>query len=250
MMRTKKGPSLDERRNARKFTMEEIERHHKVCDGWIVVNERVYDITAFVKTHPGFNNAGQVSTALAIARGLGKDVTEEFVEIHSNTAWMQLRDFQIGVVWRDDDDDDDDDEQRLSNDNENNEYVGNVIPEWLKKDRDFWVRYSGGVDENVLRYLTKNGYPQYDDDDEKDSVDNEKEKYYYTKAVFFERGSSLDINKTTNYDDDDDEKKTSKTSKKRTRRKQQQLLFKLIATTTIAIAASTTFIANAKKRGG
>ena len=46
----------------------------------------------------GWDNAGQVSTALAIARNLGTDVTEEFEYTHSLTAWRQLADFQIGVL--------------------------------------------------------------------------------------------------------------------------------------------------------
>ena len=128
-----------------------MKRHDRLNDGWIIIHSRVYDITSFAKTHPGFNNAGQVSTALAIARSLGKDATEEFTEIHSTTAWKQLKDFQIGVVCRPGD------EETLAEKEAPKEHV---IPKWLSNDRDFWVRYSGGVDAAVLRYLTKNGYPQ------------------------------------------------------------------------------------------
>jgi len=154
------GPSDEEYDRWRKFTKSQVSRHAKISDGWITVHDRVYDITSFAKTHPGFNNAGQVSTALAIARSLGKDATEEFTEIHSVTAWKQLKDFQIGVLCREGDDAL---AARTSWDVVVDEHV---IPKWLSDDRDFWVRYSGGVDGAVLRYLTKNGYPQGDVDED------------------------------------------------------------------------------------
>jgi hypothetical protein len=144
----------------------------------------VYDITSFAKTHPGFNNAGQVSTALAIARSLGKDATEEFTEIHSLTAWKQLRDFQIGVLAREGED-----ASVIVSEDDNIEHV---IPEWLKNDRDFWVRYSGGVDASVLRYLTKNGYPQEEDGDDDD--DPEKNKNKNTKNTNTRKSANTKIN--------------------------------------------------------
>ena len=160
-IRGKKGPSSLEYRKWPKFTSAQVKGHDTLRDGWIIIHSRVYDITAFAKTHPGFNNAGQVSTALAIARSLGTDATEEFTAIHSATAWKQLKDFQIGVLCRPED------EGTLA---EIEAPKDRPIPKWLSNDRDFWVRYSGGVDEAVLRYLTKNGYPQgegrQDDDDE------------------------------------------------------------------------------------
>ena len=73
------GPCDAERAYWPKFTLEEVARHKSLKDGWIVVHERVFDITTFAITHPGFHNAGQVSTALAITRNLGEDCTDEFV---------------------------------------------------------------------------------------------------------------------------------------------------------------------------
>ena len=99
----RRAPTDDERARWRKYTREDVAAHARLADGWIVVHERVFDITAFATTHPGFNNAGQVSTALAIARALGKEASDEFEEIHSARAWTQLRDFQIGVVTREGD---------------------------------------------------------------------------------------------------------------------------------------------------
>ena len=177
------GPSDVEYRKWRKFTSEQVSKHARLHDGWIIVHKRVYDITSFAKTHPGFNNAGQVSTALAIARSLGKDATEEFTEIHSLTAWKQLRDFQIGVLAREGED-----ASVIVSEDDNIEHV---IPEWLKNDRDFWVRYSGGVDASVLRYLTKNGYPQEEDDGDDDP---EKNKNKNTKNTNTRKSANTKIN--------------------------------------------------------
>jgi cytochrome b involved in lipid metabolism len=179
------GPSDVEYRKWRKFTSEQVSKHARLHDGWIIVHKRVYDITSFAKTHPGFNNAGQVSTALAIARSLGKDATEEFTEIHSLTAWKQLRDFQIGVLAREGED-----ASVIVSEDDNMEHV---IPEWLKNDRDFWVRYSGGVDASVLRYLTKNGYPQEEDDGDDDD-DPEKNKNKNTKNTNTRKSANTKIN--------------------------------------------------------
>ena len=178
------GPSDVEYRKWRKFTSEQVSKHARLHDGWIIVHKRVYDITSFAKTHPGFNNAGQVSTALAIARSLGKDATEEFTEIHSLTAWKQLRDFQIGVLAREGED-----ASVIVSEDDNIEHV---IPEWLKNDRDFWVRYSGGVDASVLRYLTKNGYPHEEDGDDDD--DDEKNKNKNTKNTNTRKSANTKIN--------------------------------------------------------
>ena len=150
----KRDPTEEERRGWRRVRASEVERHRTLRDGWIVVRGRVYDISAFATTHPGFNNAGQVSTALAIARMLGKEASEEFEEIHSARAWTQLRDFQIGVVRREGDADAD-----ASSTRETAERAS-PVPAWLARDRDFWVKYAGGASEGVLRYLEANGCPQ------------------------------------------------------------------------------------------
>ena len=156
------GPCDAERAYWPKFTLEEVARHKSLKDGWIVVHERVFDITTFAITHPGFHNAGQVSTALAITRNLGEDCTDEFVAIHSPTAWTQLHDFQIGVLVRDGDEARSEDVNRVATPRTHPVPRRNrrPMPEWLSADREFWDRYAGGVDERVLAYLDAQGYPQ------------------------------------------------------------------------------------------
>ena len=62
------GPCEKERAKWKKFTACECSKHNTLRDGWVIIFDRVYDITVFAVTHPGFDNAGQVSTALAITR--------------------------------------------------------------------------------------------------------------------------------------------------------------------------------------
>mmetsp|Transcript_129445 Transcript_129445/g.182503 ORF Transcript_129445/g.182503 Transcript_129445/m.182503 type:complete len:203 (-) Transcript_129445:49-657(-) len=78
------------------FTMEEVAKHNQNHDGWIAVGGCVFDITEFVKTHPGWSIAGQTSTILAICRCLGTDCTEEWEAIHSRKAKAQSVDYFIG----------------------------------------------------------------------------------------------------------------------------------------------------------
>ena len=45
--------------------MDEVSKHNKESDAWLVYTGYVYDVTKFVPKHPG---------ALAIKRGFGKEV--------------------------------------------------------------------------------------------------------------------------------------------------------------------------------
>lgn len=50
------------------WSYEEIEKHNKETDCWLVIDDVVYDVTSFVPRHPGGNmiflNAGRESTRL------------------------------------------------------------------------------------------------------------------------------------------------------------------------------------------
>lgn len=54
----------------------EIKLHNKVDDCWIVLNGEVYDVTAFLKQHPG--------GAARILEVAGQDATDKFHEMHSD----------------------------------------------------------------------------------------------------------------------------------------------------------------------
>jgi len=84
------------REGLQKFTLAQVAEHDKKDDAWIVVRGRVYDITEFIKYHPGWDVGGSVSTVLAIMQGLGTDASEDFGDIHTPSAWQQLPDYYIG----------------------------------------------------------------------------------------------------------------------------------------------------------
>lgn len=58
----------------REFTPEEVARHTKKGDCWVVLNNQVYDVTEFLPDHPGGKNA--------ILLYGGKDATKEFNMLH------------------------------------------------------------------------------------------------------------------------------------------------------------------------
>merc|ERR1719150_3224707 len=76
--------------NLKEYTMEEVEKHNKEGDLWMVMEGRVCDVSKFDE-HPG---GPDVLEGVA-----GQDATQEFIQIaHSNTAMLQAADFVIGCV--------------------------------------------------------------------------------------------------------------------------------------------------------
>lgn len=74
--------------NGKVFTMAQVAQHSSEADCWIVVAGKVYDTTAFNKSHPGGGSS--------IFINAGTDTTEEFEAIHSKRAWSMLDDYYIG----------------------------------------------------------------------------------------------------------------------------------------------------------
>merc|ERR1719199_2481045 len=56
------------------FTKEEVAKHNNKSSCWVILDDKVLDVTDFLKDHPG----GE----LAILTFAGKDATEEFNMIH------------------------------------------------------------------------------------------------------------------------------------------------------------------------
>merc|ERR1712137_125014 len=69
-----KAPVKEAVKAADGYSMEEVEKHNKNTDCWVVLHGRVLNVTSFLKEHPG----GE----LAIMTFAGKDATKEFDMIH------------------------------------------------------------------------------------------------------------------------------------------------------------------------
>eukprot|EP00483_Globobulimina_turgida_P001513 UN01515 len=56
-----------------KYTMEQVKRHNKAEDCWIVLNGHIFDITEYIPYHPGGDD---------ILKAKGRDGTVLFYQIH------------------------------------------------------------------------------------------------------------------------------------------------------------------------
>lgn len=72
------------------FSKEQIAENDNRDSAWIVVDGKVYDTTSYLDEHPG--------GAASILTSAGKDATEMFNAIHSDTAKQMLERFLIGKV--------------------------------------------------------------------------------------------------------------------------------------------------------
>ncbi|KAJ3536401.1 hypothetical protein NMY22_g6052 [Coprinellus aureogranulatus] len=78
----------------KEYTVEEISKHNKEGDLWVVIDAKVYDLTRFADLHPG---GASVLFADAIA---GKDATQAFFGLHKHEVLLrpQYKRLQIGTV--------------------------------------------------------------------------------------------------------------------------------------------------------
>ncbi|KAL2842686.1 cytochrome b5-like heme/steroid binding domain-containing protein [Aspergillus pseudoustus] len=75
----------------KRLTYEEVERHASAKDLFVIVHDRVYDITDFLEEHPG-------GTDVLLELG-GLDATKAFEEVdHSADARELLKSLQVGVL--------------------------------------------------------------------------------------------------------------------------------------------------------
>ena len=75
---------------ADEYTLEEVAKHNTKSDAWIVIHNKVADITNWIPLHPG----GDI-----IMKGVGKDATKLFDSIgHDEYATKMLKKYQIGIL--------------------------------------------------------------------------------------------------------------------------------------------------------
>jgi len=70
------------------LTATEVAKHNTKTDCYLIVNDQVYDVTAFIDQHPG--------GVEKIVEGCGKESSQIFAAIHSNFAWNLLKDYYVG----------------------------------------------------------------------------------------------------------------------------------------------------------
>jgi len=72
------------------YTLEDVKKHNRSTDAWMVINGKVYDVTKYIPYHPG----GQ-----KILMGVGKDGTELYNKYHP---WVNanflLEKYHIGFL--------------------------------------------------------------------------------------------------------------------------------------------------------
>ncbi|KAI0069229.1 acyl-CoA dehydrogenase [Artomyces pyxidatus] len=78
----------------KEFTVEEVERHNKEGDVWVIIDAKVYDVSKFANLHPG-------GAAVLYVDGIaGKDATQAFFGLHRQEVLHrpQYARLQIGTI--------------------------------------------------------------------------------------------------------------------------------------------------------
>ncbi|KAL8063202.1 hypothetical protein ABFX02_01G013000 [Erythranthe guttata] len=75
------------------ITSEELKTHNKKGDLWISIQGKVYDVSEWVKHHPGGD--------LPLLHLAGQDATDAFVAFHRGAAWQFLEKYSNGLHLKD-----------------------------------------------------------------------------------------------------------------------------------------------------
>lgn len=92
---TATAPSNDRNNNnlrlRKQITLDEVSYHDTMQDCWIVLYDRVYDITDFLEMHPGGHDV--------LLEHAGRDATIAFIGTgHSKAAFASLKMYEIGEL--------------------------------------------------------------------------------------------------------------------------------------------------------
>ncbi|CAN9507077.1 unnamed protein product [Ophioblennius macclurei] len=77
------------------YTLEDIQAHNMSNDTWLIIHDKVYDITSFLEEHPGGEEV--------LLEQAGADASESFEDVgHSMDAREMLEQYYVGEVHMDD----------------------------------------------------------------------------------------------------------------------------------------------------
>nr|XP_046243139.1 cytochrome b5 isoform X2 [Scatophagus argus] len=77
------------------YTLEEVRLHNMSNDTWLIIHDKVYDISKFLEEHPGGEEV--------LLEQAGADATESFEDVgHSTDAREMLQQYLIGELHMDD----------------------------------------------------------------------------------------------------------------------------------------------------
>jgi len=84
-------PTPEQLAARRKYTYREINKHNREEDCWVIIHDKVYDVTAFLNEHPG--------GPILITDYAGIDATKAFDDQeHSESAKRMLAKYLVGGV--------------------------------------------------------------------------------------------------------------------------------------------------------
>ncbi|KAG4070624.1 hypothetical protein HA402_013544 [Bradysia odoriphaga] len=76
---------------AKTYTFAEVKEHNKPSDLWVVIHDKVYDVTKFLHEHPGGEEVLEESA--------GRNATKDFDDAdHSESAIEQLANYYLGDI--------------------------------------------------------------------------------------------------------------------------------------------------------
>lgn len=91
MHATSLDPESPEMAALKQYSYAEVAKHNTPADLWMVIDDKVYDVTKFQNEHPG---GEEVLIEMA-----GKDATNEFNDVgHSTDAKAQMKQFVVGEI--------------------------------------------------------------------------------------------------------------------------------------------------------
>ncbi|XP_068587062.1 cytochrome b5 type B isoform X2 [Cebidichthys violaceus] len=103
------------------YTLEEIRVHSMSSDAWLIVHDKVYDITSFLEEHPGGEEV--------LLEQAGADATESFEDVgHSTDAREMLLQYYVGELHMDDRKKEKATDENVSNSGESSSWTTWLIP--------------------------------------------------------------------------------------------------------------------------